>query len=120
MNATIVHKINVKESVLDALARELPAITADTLEVPGGNVALLKPEQIVLKFSHASIRDVGPDINIMIFARKNDTRTSSENALARLIIEKVVELISNSGEEYSVNVRLYLMDIGIASHSLRK
>ena len=43
MNATIIHKTNVKSGVLDDLAKKLPGIIADKLEVPGGNLAILKP-----------------------------------------------------------------------------
>ena len=35
MNATIIHKPNVKESVLDELAKELPAIIAGVMQVLG-------------------------------------------------------------------------------------
>lgn len=120
MNATIIHKANVKSGMLDSLAMGLPGIISDTLEVAGGKVAILKPEQVLLAFSQASLRDVGPDIRIMLFARKNATRTSKENTLANSILEKTVALIASSSEEHSVVVRLYLMDIGAAEHSLDK
>ncbi|MFZ4859685.1 MAG: hypothetical protein ACOYL3_25215 [Desulfuromonadaceae bacterium] len=120
MNATIIHKANIKSGVLDAFATGLQSIISDTLEVAGGKVAILKPEQVLLEFSQASLRDVGPDIRIIIFARSNSTRTTHENALARSILEKVVALIANFDEEHSVDVRLYLMDIGAAEHSLGK
>jgi len=119
MNATIISKSNVNNSALDMLAKELPAIIARVLEVPGGNVALLKPEQISLEFSTASLRDVGSDIRIMVYAKSNTTRTSTENDRAKTILEKVVALISQSGEEYSVDIRLYLMAIGAAEHALK-
>lgn len=117
MNATIVHKTNVKDSTLDALAVGLPGIVSGALEVAGGKVAILRPEQVLLEFSQASLRDVGPDIRIMLFARSNATRSTHENALARSVLEKVIALISNSCDEYAVDVRLYLMEIGAAEHS---
>ena len=51
MNVSIINKPNVKSSVLDELAKELPAIIAEVMQVPGGNLALLKPEQVSLEFS---------------------------------------------------------------------
>jgi hypothetical protein len=117
MNASIINKPNVKESVLDELAKELPVIIADVLEVPGGHVALVKPEQISLEFSQASPRDVGSDIRIMVFARSNTPRITTENQRSKELLEKVVALIATSGEEYSVDIRLYLMAIGAAEHA---
>lgn len=119
MNATIITKSNVKSSVLDELARDLPTIIAGVLQVPGGNLAIVKPEQISLEFSQASARDVGSDIRVMVFARSNDPRKSSENDLAKEILEKVVSLSAKSFEEYSVDIRLYLTEIGAAEHSVR-
>lgn len=116
MNVSIIYKKNVTDMVLDAFVRELPVIMSDVLEVPGGKVAILKPEQVSLEFSEANARDVGEDIRIMIFARSNDPRTSSEHVLTREILEKIVALIANSGEDYSVNVRLYLMEVGKSNH----
>ena len=118
MNASIISKKNVKSSVLDALATQLPVIIAGVLEVPGGNLARLKPRQISLEFSQASLRDVGSDIRIMVYARKNDPRASTENELAKTILEKVIAMIKDSGEEHSIDIRLYLMDIGAAEHAL--
>lgn len=118
MNASIINKPNVKEIVLDDLAKELPVIIAEVLEVPGGNLARLKPEQISLEFSQANPRDVGSDIRIMVFARSNDPRTSTENDRAKAILERVIALLTRSGEKYSVDIRLYLMAIGAAEHSL--
>jgi hypothetical protein len=117
MNASIINKPNVKSSVLDELAKELPTIIAGVMEVPGGNLARLKPEEVALEFSQASTRDVGSDIRIMVFARNNDPRTSTENDRAKSILEKVVALITKSGEECSVDIRVYLMEIGAAEHS---
>jgi len=117
MNATIVHKTNVKSGVLDELAKKLPGIIADELEVAGGKVAILKPEQISLEFSQASPRDVGSDIKIMVFARSIVPRSSKEKDLAKEILEKVISLATKPGEEYSVDIRLYLMEIGAAEHS---
>jgi hypothetical protein len=117
MNAKIVNKPNVKSCVLDDLAKGLPAIIAEVMQVPGGNMALLKPEQVSLEFSQASLRDVGLDIRIMIFARSNDPRNSTENDRAKAILEKVIELTAKSGEKCSVDIRLYLMEVGAAEHS---
>ena len=114
MNVSIVYKTNVTEKALDELAIGLPAIISGVLEVPGGKLAILKPQQISLVFSQASSRDVGSDIKIVAFARSNDPRSLTENELARTIVEKVVASV---GESYSVNVRLYLIEIGAAEHS---
>jgi len=116
MNATIIHKPNVKESVLDELAKELPAIIAEVMQVLGGNLAILKPKQVSLEFTQASPRDVGSDIRVIVFARSNDPRTSTENDRAAAILEKVIAMIARSGGEYSVDIRLYLMEIGAAEH----
>lgn len=118
MNVSIITKSNVKSEALDILARELPAIISGLMEVPGGYMALLKPEQVFLEFSQASIRDVGTDIRIKILASSNEPRLSTKHTLAREILEKVVSLISKSVEEYSVNIRLYFMEIGVAEHSV--
>jgi hypothetical protein len=118
MNAEIIYKQNVKNNVLDGLVKDLPVTIAETMEVPGGNVARLKPEQIMLRFSQANLRDIGYDIRIMIFARNNDPRTSTENDRAKAILDKIVASAKKSGEEYSVDVRLYLLEIGTAEHTL--
>ena len=117
MNASIVSKPNVKDSLLDVLASELPVIIAGVLDVPGGNLARIKPEQVSLEFFQASPRDVGPDIRIMVYARRNDPRILTENERAKSILEKVIALFTRSGEEYSINIRLYFMEIGAAEHS---
>lgn len=117
MNAAIISKAHVKGSALDELAKELPAIIAGVMEVPGGNLARLKAEQISLDFSQASGRDVGADVRIMVYARSNDPRTSTENERARAILDKVVALFTRSGEQYSIDIRLYLMEIGAAEHT---
>jgi hypothetical protein len=116
MNVSIVSKQIVKSNVLDQLAKGIPSIISGVLEIPGGRLAILKPEQISLVFTQASIRDVGSDIRIMVFARSNDPRSSSENELAKEILEKSVALIKESGEEYSFDVRLYLVEIGAAKY----
>jgi len=116
MNASIIYKANVNNSVLDGLARELPVIIAETMEVPGGSLARVKPVQISLGFSQANLRDVGPDIRIMVFAQNNEPRTETENDRAKAILDKVIALITSSGEECSVDTRLYLMEIGSAKH----
>jgi hypothetical protein len=118
MNASIITKANVKESVLDDLARELPAIIAKVMEVPGGNLARVKPQQISLAFSLANPRDIGPDIRLMVFARSNDPRTATENDRAKAMLDKVIDLVAKAGEEYSVDSRLYLLEIGAAEHAL--
>ena len=117
MNATVVHKSNVKDDVLDALAKGLPGIIADALEVAGGKVAILKPEQVSLEFSQASPRDIGSDIKIMVFARSIFPRSSKEKDLAKEILEEVVTLTSTPAGEYSVDIRLYLMEVGAAEHA---
>ena len=81
-------------------------------------MALLKPEQVSLEFSQASLRDIGSDIRIKVFARSNDPRTSTENDRAKAILEKVIAVIAKLGEECSVDIRLYLMEVGAAEHSL--
>ena len=117
MNVSIISKLNVNSNVLDELAKELPVIIAKATEVPGGNVAIVKPEQISMEFSQASPRDSGSDIRIIVLARNNNPRISTENARAQEILEKVTALITKSGEEYSVDIRLYLMEVGAAEHS---
>jgi hypothetical protein len=118
MNATIIHKQKVKNSVLDELASVLPAIIAEALEVPGGNLAIVRPEQVALEFTQASPRDVGSDMRILIFARSNNPRTSSENDRAKVVLDRVLALMARFGDEYSVNIRLYLMEIGAAGQAL--
>jgi hypothetical protein len=117
MNAIIIHKPHVKSSILDELAKKLPDIIAEVMQVPGGHLAMLRPAQVSLEFTQASSRDVGSDIRIMVFARSNDPRTSTENDRAEAILEKVVALIAKPDEECSVDTRLYLMEIGTAEHS---
>ena len=116
MNVTVIHKTEVKGEVLDELSAGLPGIISENLEVAGGKVAILRPNQILLAFSQASPRDVGADIRVMVFARSNAARKSHENALAGSILERVIALIANSGTDYSVDVRLYLLEIGAADH----
>jgi hypothetical protein len=118
MNVTVITKSNVKSEALDILAKELPAIISELLEVPGGYMALLKPEQVSLEFSQASTRDVGSDIRIKILSSSNEPRLSSKHTLAREILEKIVSLFSKFDEKYSIDIRLYLMEIGVAEHSV--
>ncbi len=118
MNASIVYKANVKDNVLDELARELPAIISEVMDVPGGNLARLSPEQVSMIFAQASSRDVGSDIRVMAFAKSNAPRKSTEIDRANAILEKIVALNSKCGEQHSVDVRLYLMEIGAAEHAL--
>jgi hypothetical protein len=114
MNVSVISKPIVSDRILDELARELPTIISDIISVPGGNLAMLRPEQVSLAFSLASTRDVGSEIRIMLFARQNDPRSSTENECAKSILEKINALFVKSGESYSVDVRLYLMEIGRA------
>ena len=117
MNTVIVHKTDVKGSVLDNLAKALPGIIADALELPDGKLAIVNPKQVSLEFFQASPRDVGSDIKIMIFARSFSLRTAKKNDLAKEILEKIVLLLNKPGEEHSIDIRLYFMDIGLAEHS---
>ena len=116
MNVAIIHKSNVKSRVLDELAKELPAIIADVMQVPGGNLAIVRPEQVSLEFTQASLRDIGSDIRVMVFARSNNLRTSTENIRVKAILEKVIALVARSDGECSVDIRLYLMEVGAAEH----
>lgn len=118
MNVTIIHKTGVKSGVLDELAKALPSIISEEIQVRGGNLAILKPKQVSLAFTQASIRDVGADIRIMVFARSNDPRASTEDERAKAMLGKVITLIGEADEEYSVDIRLYLMEIGTAELSL--
>jgi len=118
MNASIIYKPNVRDDVLDGLARELPVVIAKTMEVPGGSLARVRPVQVSLAFSQANPRDVGPDIRIMVFARNNEPRTETENDRAKAILDKVMALLAKSGEECSIDTRLYLLEVGAAEHSL--
>jgi hypothetical protein len=117
MNAEIIYKQSVKDSVLDGLVKELPIIIAETMAVPGGNLARLKPEQIMLAFSQANPRDVGSDIRIIVFAKNNDPRISTEDDRAKTILDRVITLTREFGEDYSVDIRLYLLEIGAAEHA---
>jgi hypothetical protein len=119
VNATIISKPSVTGNALDELAKELPVIIAEVMEVAGGNLARLRPEQVSLEFSQASIRDVGSDIRIILFAKNNIPRTSTENERAKSILEKIVTLINKAGKEYSIDIRLYLMEIGAAEFSIK-
>lgn len=114
MNVSITYKPDVNNSVLDELANELPRIISETMDM--GYVVRVKQEQISLSFSSSSPRDTGSDIKIMVFAKSNDPRISTEDVRAKMILDEVLALISRSGEKYSVDVRLYLMEIGAAEH----
>jgi uncharacterized protein YaiI (UPF0178 family) len=116
MNVKIIYKTNVTDGVLDDLAKEMPVIVSEVMEVAGGKLAILKRDQVALEFSLANKRDTGADIRIMVFARNIDSRTSSESHQANTILEKVVSVLSNSGDIYSVNIRLYFMEIRAAEH----
>jgi hypothetical protein len=117
MNVSVISKAVVKDNVLDGLARELPGIIAKVLEVPGGRMAIVKPEQVALQFCEASSRDVGADVRIEVFARSNDPRTATENDRARDILAKVTAVIARAGEDCSVDIRLYLLEIGAANYA---
>lgn len=117
MNAEIIYRQNVEDSLLEELVKKLPVIIAETMAIPGGNLARLKPEQIMLAFSQANLRDVGADIRIMVFARNNDPRISTEDDRAKTILDRVVKLSTEFGEDYSVDIRLYLLEIGAAEHA---
>lgn len=114
MNVLIITKANVNDGALDELAKELPSVIAKVLEVPGGKLAIVKPDQVSLEFCQASVRDVGADIRIMVFARSNEPRTSTENSLAKEILDRIITVLAEAGETYSVDVRLYLLEIGVA------
>lgn len=116
MNVSIIYKPNVKSDVLDDLATELPAAISEVLEIAGGKLAIIKPEQVALAFSEASSRDVGQDIRIMVFARINDQRVRNKTDHTEEVLEKLVGLIARAGEAYSINVRLYFTEIGMAQH----
>ncbi|BCS54353.1 hypothetical protein [Geobacter sp. SVR] len=117
MNVSITYRAHIEDGVLDELAGQLPVIIAKVLEVPGGNLARLKPDQISLSFSQASPRDTGADIRIIAFAKSNFARKSTENDLAHQILEKVTDVTGTSAQKCSVNIRLYLMEIGTAEQS---
>ena len=116
MNVEIIHKAKVTDGVLDILAGKLPSIISGLLEVPGGKLAILKPEQISLQFSLASARDIGSDIRINVLARSIGPRTSAENKLAAKVLDQIVALDAIK-EQCSVTIRLYLTEIGAAEFS---
>jgi hypothetical protein len=53
----------------------------------------------------------------MVFARSIFPRSSKEKDLAKEILEKVVSLTTTPAGEYSVDIRLYLMEVGAAEHA---
>jgi len=112
LNVSITYKPNVQNSVLDELSNELPHIISETMDT--GYVVRVKPEQISLAFSTSDPRDTGADIKIIVFAQKNEPRISTEDARAKMILDKVIASNAKTGEKYSVDVRLYLMEIGAA------
>lgn len=117
MNVTIIIKPDVKNGTLDDLSRELPAIISKIMHVPGGRMAIVRPQEVYLHFCQASVRDIGSDIKVEVFARSNDSRTSAEDDLAREALDRITSVIRNSGEDYSVDIRIYLMEIGAANYS---
>jgi len=112
MNVAISYKPNVKTRVRDELANELPRIISETMDT--GYVVRVKPDQIALAFTSSSPRDTGADIKIIVFAQRNEPRISTEDARAKMILDRVLAASSESGEKYSVDVRIYLMEIGAA------
>jgi hypothetical protein len=119
MNTTITHRANVSDAVLDDLAKALPGILADTLEAPGGRAAIVKPDQISLVFSQASARDIGSDIKIMIFAKELPSRASREKEMANKILDAIMQLPSKPGDAHKIDVRLYLLIVGVAECTQR-
>lgn len=117
MNVKIVYMPTVASSVLDDVARELPDIISEVLEVAGGKLAILKRDQVALEFSQSSPRDTGSDIRIMVYARNINPRTSTECNQAKIILDKIISLVTRSGTKCSVNVRLYFMEIRAAEQS---
>lgn len=117
MNVSMIHKAEVSSEVLDALASEVPAVISSLLEVRGGKVAILKPEQISLQFTQASPRDTGATLKVVVLARSIGPRTSAENKLAAAILEQVVSLVKRAGQDFPISIRLYLTEIGAAEHA---
>ncbi len=111
LQTVIFHQKIVSDAALDQIQANLPTIVADVLRVPGGNLALLEAQQISLHFIEASRRDVGKNIHVLIYAGLNDPRQADRTNRAKKIREEIVTLI---GDEYSVDVRLYLQYIGAA------
>jgi len=116
MNVEVIYKTEVTDAILDRLANQLPSVISGLLEVPGGKLAVLKPEQISLQFASASARDIGTDIRIIVLARSISPRTSAGNKLAAAILDQVVALVGGVGDKCSVTVRLYLTEIGAAEY----
>jgi hypothetical protein len=109
LQTLIFHQEIVSDGVLDQLQANLPAIISEVLRVPGGNMALLEAEQISLHFIEASRRDVAKNIHVLIYAGLNEPRQTDRTNRAKKIREEIVALIGN---EYTVDVRLYLQYIG--------
>ena len=109
LQTLIFHQEIVSDGVLDQLQANLPAIISEVLRVPGGNMALLEAEQISLHFIEASRRDVAKNIHVLIYAGLNEPRQTDRTNRAKKIREEIVALI---GDEYTVDVRLYLQYIG--------
>ena len=111
LQTLIFHQEIVSEQALDQLQEKLPAIIADALRVPGGNMALLESRQISLHFMQASRRDVCKNLHVLIYAGLNEPRQTDRTNRANRIREELGALI---GSEYNVDVRLYLQYIGAA------
>ena len=109
LQTLIFHQEKVSDRALDQLQANLPVIIADVLRVPGGNLALLESGQISLHFIEASRRDVGKNIHVLIYAGLNEPRQADRTDRAKKIRQEIVALI---GDEYTVDVRLYLQYIG--------
>ena len=115
MNISVKYNPIVSNSLLDQLSNELPRIISETMDT--GYVVRVRPEQISLAFSPSTTRDTGADIKIIVFAQKNEPRISTKDERAKMILDKVIALNAEFGGNCSIDVRLYLMEIGAAECS---
>ena len=111
LQTLIFHQRIVPDNALDQLQANLPGVIAEVLRVPGGNMALLEAEQISLHFIEASPRDVAKNIHVLIYAGLNEPRQRDKANRASKIREEIVSLI---GGDYTIDVRIYLQQIGAA------
>ena len=109
LQTLIFHQEIVSDQTLDQLQANLPGVIAEVLRVPGGNMALLEAEQISLHFIQASRRDVCKNIHVLIYAGLNEPRQKDRVSRANKIREEILALI---GGVYTVDVRIYLQQIG--------
>ncbi len=114
LQTLIFHQKIVADAALDQLQANLPGIIAEVLRVPGGNMALLEAEQISLHFIEASPRDVAKNLHVLIYAGLNEPRQRDKAIRAGKIKEEIVSLI---GADCTVDVRIYLQQIGAAQES---